>query len=215
MKLKLENRQIGVFAVLIIATIMLFLPGQDKTRYAFNPDAIAGIIKDGKEHVSPADLSQWIIQGKNDFTLVDIRTKEEYNSGHIKGAKNIPLDILLKRSTIESEFVDGKMALLYSNGTSHASQAWLVLKTAGVDCSVLEGGYNYWNEAILNPKAPAPGAADDEVLKYQASQSIAAYFGSDPSPKKTIDTGKGKGDNTPPQTPVKKEGKKKNKLKGC
>jgi rhodanese-related sulfurtransferase len=211
LKLKLENRQIGVFAVLIIAFIMLLLPGQDKSKYAFKPDAIAGVIKEGKDHVSPADLSQWIIEGKNDFTLVDIRSKEEFEKGHIKNAKNIPLDTLMKRSTIESEFVDGKMVVLYSNGTSHAAQAWLVLKTAGVDCNILDGGYNYWNETVLNPKDPGAGAADDEILKYQAAQSVADYFGG-ASQMKSGDGAKS-GD-AGAKAPVKREGKKK-KLQGC
>jgi rhodanese-related sulfurtransferase len=212
LKLKLENRQIGIFAVLIIAFIMLLLPGQDKSRYAFKPDAIAGVIKEGKDHVSPGDLSQWIIEGKNDFTLVDIRSKEEFEKGHIKGAKNIPLDTLLKRSTVESEFVDGKMVILYSNGTSHAAQAWLVLKTAGIDCYILDGGYNYWNETVLNPKNPGADAANDEVLKYQAAQSVADYFGGSSQMKSGAEAGKG-GD-TGTKAPVKREGKKK-KLQGC
>jgi rhodanese-related sulfurtransferase len=212
LKLKLENRQIGIFAVFIIAFIMLFLPGQDKSKYSFKPDAIAGIIKEGKDHVSPGDLSQWILEGKNDLTLVDIRPKEEFEKGHIKSAKNIPLDALMKRSTIESEFVDGKMVILYSNGTSHAAQAWLVLKTAGVDCYILDGGYNYWNETVLNPKDPGAGAADDEILKYQAAQSVADYFGG-ASQTKSGD-GAVKGGDTGAKAPVKREGKKK-KLQGC
>ena len=211
MQIKLENRQVGVFAALIIAVIMIFLPGQDRKRYSFNPDAIAGTISESREHVSPGDLSQWIIQGKNDFTLVDIRSKEEFAKGHIRTAKNIPLPVLLKRSTMEREFIDGKMVVLYSNGTSHAAQAWLVLKTAGIDCYVLEGGYNYWVETVLKPSEPAAGAPDDEILKYRAAQSVADHFGGAAQPKDSVE-GSGKGAKTP-GAPVKRGGKK--KLQGC
>ena len=211
MRIKLENRQIGVFAALILAAVMFFLPGQDRKRYAFNPDAIAGTISESREHVAPGDLSQWLLQGKNDFTLVDIRSTEEYAQGHIRGAKNIPLAVLLKRSTMEREFIDGKTVVLYSNGTSHAAQAWLVLKTAGVDCSVLEGGYNYWVEAILKPAEPPAGAADDEILKYRAAQSVADHFGGAAQQKDAVDGGK-KGAKTP-GAPMKRSGKK--KLQGC
>lgn len=31
---------------------------------------------------------------KNEHILIDVRTKEEYESGHIKGSINIPLDII-------------------------------------------------------------------------------------------------------------------------
>ncbi len=211
MKIKLENRQVGVFAALIIAVIMIFLPGQDRKRYSFNPDAIAGTINASREHVTSGDLSQWIIQGKNDYTLVDIRSKDEYAAGHISGAKNIPLAVLLKRSTMEREFIDGKMVILYSNGTSHAAQAWLVLKTAGVDCYILEGGYNYWVESVLKPAEPAAGAADDEILKYRAAKSVADNFGGAVQSKETAEGGKS--GTRAPAAPVKRGGKK--KLQGC
>lgn len=211
MHIKLENRQVGIFAALIIAVIMIFLPGQDRKRYSFNPDAIAATINESREHVTPGDLSQWIIQGKNDFILVDIRSKEEFAEGHIKTAKSIPLALLLKRSTMEREFIDGKMVILYSNGTSHAAQACLVLKTAGIDCYVLEGGYNYWIETVLKPAEPVAGAADDEILKYRAAQSVADHFGGAGQSKQNVEGNKS-GTRTP-GAPVKRGGKK--KLQGC
>lgn len=39
--------------------------------------------------VSPADLRQRI--EKNEVTVIDVRDKESYDSGHIKGAMHIPL----------------------------------------------------------------------------------------------------------------------------
>jgi rhodanese-related sulfurtransferase len=210
MHLKLENRQIAVFAVLIIAVIMLFLPGQDKKRFSFNPEVLAGTIEEGKDQVSPFELSKWIIAGKNDFKLVDIRSELEYKSGHIKGAVGIPMSRLLKRSTIDSEFADGKMVIVYSNGSSHAAQVWMVLKSAGVEAYVLEGGYNFWNETVLNPKEPLPGSSDDEVLKYQALKSVADHFGAGTKPQQAVDKQPNK-----PSPKAAPSGGKKKKLQGC
>jgi len=151
--MKLEDKQIGVFAALIIAAIMLFLPDQDNTKYSFNPEALAGTILEQSDQISPAELSEWIIQGRNDFQLIDIRSNDMFSKGHIKRAENIPLPDLLQKKTIDLELSNDKLIILYSNGNSHAHQAWLVLKTAGIDCYVLEGGFNHWNSLLLNQNA--------------------------------------------------------------
>lgn len=209
MKLELKGRQIAIFAALVVAVIMLFLPGRDRNRYSFSPDALAKSIASKSDHVQPRDLSQWIIEGRNDFTLVDIRTPEEYRAGHIRTARNIPLDRLLKRSTIDSEFNDGKQVVLYSNGSTHAAQAWLVLNAAGVNASMLEGGFNYWNEAILNPAAPA-GQSDDEILRYKAAKAEADFHGGGTKAGEPAAEPKGGQQKSPVKPPA---GKK--KLQGC
>ncbi|PKL37415.1 MAG: hypothetical protein CVV44_13755 [Spirochaetae bacterium HGW-Spirochaetae-1] len=211
MKLKLENRQIAVYTALILAVIMLFLPGSSKNKYRFEPEVMAKTINEKGDQVSPQDLSQWIIEGKTDYQLIDIRNSEEYAKGNIKTSENIPLENLLKRSTIDTDLSDSKMIILYSNGNSHAHQAWLVLKAAGKDAYVLEGGFNHWVAAILNPE-PAKDSSDDEILKYNLAASISSYFGggnavkSTDNPVKSTDS-KGSG-------AVKPKSKKK-KLEGC
>ena len=174
--MKLENRQIGVFATLIIAFIMLFLPGPENSKYKFNPDLLAKAIVENEDQVSPQQLSEWIIEGKNNYQLIDIRSEKEFTSGHIKTAENIPLETLLKRKTIEQDLNTNKFIILYSNGNSHAHQCWLVLKTAGIDCYVLQGGYNYWNKIIMNPQLPAD-SSDDEILRYKKDKKVSEYYG--------------------------------------
>lgn len=213
MHIKLENKQVAVFATLIIAVIMLFLPGQNAGRFSFDPDALASAITKGEDQVAPKELAQRIIEGRNDFSLIDIRPQEDYAKGHILGAKNIPLAELVRRDTVESAFLDGKTPVLYSNGNTHAAQAWLILNAAGIDALVLEGGYNNWMETVRNPQAPAAGAADDEILRYSADRAVAEYFGGG-SPGKEQGASAQPGSSGAPKVPVFKPGKK-NKLKGC
>ncbi len=207
--MKLEDKQIGVFAALIIATIMLFLPDQDNTKYSFNPEVLASTILEKSDQVSPDELSQWIIEGRNDYQLIDIRSEKMFSKGHIKGAENIPLPVLLQKQTVYQDLSDNKLIVLYSNGNSHAHQAWLVLKTAGIDCYVLEGGFNYWNSMLLNPTMPK-NFSDDEILRYKTAQSVSAYFGGTGkiNEAKDVDTG-----NKPKRTIKRK--KRKKKLDGC
>ncbi len=42
-----------------------------------------------------------MITNSDDFILLDVRTKAEYDSAHIKGAVNIPLDELESATTLD------------------------------------------------------------------------------------------------------------------
>jgi rhodanese-related sulfurtransferase len=207
--MKIQGKQIGVLIALILAVIMLFLPSQDSSKYRFDPEAIAKSIIEGTDQIDPQTLSEWIIEGRRDFILIDIRSEKEFEKGKIKGAENIPLQKLITKSAIE-ELPKDKIIVVYSNGSSHASQAWLVMKTAGIESYILEGGFNYWNSFILNPGEHSADASDDEVLKYKSGMAVSNYFGGGSSTSSTVE------DKTKIEKKVieipKKKGKK---LKGC
>jgi len=209
--MKLVGKQIGVLVALVLAIVILFLPAQDSKKYRFDPQSIARSIEESEDHIDPATISQWIIESRRDFVLIDIRGPEAFEQGHIKGAENIPLSQLLQKDTLD-ELSKDKFMVIYSNGSSHAAQAWLVLKTAGFDSYMLEGGFNYWNQVIINPKAPAAEAPDDEILRYKTQLAVKAYFGGDATEESNQAASLDK-----PKTKkiIPKPKKKKKKLKGC
>jgi rhodanese-related sulfurtransferase len=174
--MKLEGKQVGMVIALVLGLILAFLPVQSR-QITVNPDELAQAILDSEDRINPQIISQWLVEGNSDFILIDVRSAEEFQKGHIKGATNIPLTDLVKLATIEELDTD-KTLLLYSNGISHASQAWVVLHSAGVvDAAVLEGGLNYWNKVILNPQVPSPFASNDEILVYKTKAAIATALG--------------------------------------
>jgi len=174
--MKLNGRQIGVLIALVLGIILAFLPVQSR-QITLNSKELAQAILDSEDRIDPETVSKWLVEGNDDIVLVDIRSPEEFQQGHIKNAINIPLPELIKLETIESLDPD-KMIILYSNGISHASQAWVVLHAAGLsDVAVLEGGLNYWNKVILNPEKPAAYASNDEILIYKTKAAIASALG--------------------------------------
>jgi hypothetical protein len=42
---------------------------------------------------------------------------------------------------------------------------------------VLEGGLNYWFDAIMNPKQPASTSSDEEFAKYDFAKSAGQALG--------------------------------------
>ncbi|MFH2012999.1 MAG: rhodanese-like domain-containing protein [Pseudomonadota bacterium] len=209
--MKLQGKQIGVFIALILAVIMFFLPSQNSSKYRFDPEAIAKSIVEGADQIDPKTLSEWIIEGRKDFILIDIRDEKEFETGNIKSAENIPLQKLITKNTIE-ELPKDKIIVVYSNGISHASQAWLIMKSAGINSYILEGGLNYWNSFILNPEACSTNPSDDEVLKYKSKIAVSNYFGGGEGSPTVSDTD----DKIETQKKVINIPKKKTKkLKGC
>jgi 3-mercaptopyruvate sulfurtransferase SseA len=66
--------------------------------------------------------------------------------------------------------------VLYSNGGTHAAQAWVLPRQLGIESYVLLGGLNYWVEGILNPEPPSDLVADSEIEKYQLREATSEYF---------------------------------------
>ncbi|MGD2089484.1 MAG: rhodanese-like domain-containing protein [Candidatus Aminicenantes bacterium] len=209
--MKLVGKQIGVLVALVLAIVILFLPGQDSRKYRFDPQFIARSIEASDDHIDPTTISQWIIEGRRDFMLIDIRGPEAFEQGHIKGAENIPLSQLLQKDTLD-ELPQDKLMVIYSNGSSHAAQAWLVMKTAGFDSYMLAGGFNYWNRVIMNPKVPAGEVSDDEILRYKTQLAVKGYFGGEST---AVSSQVATPDKPKTKKIIRRPRKKKKKLKGC
>lgn len=208
--MKIVNKQLGFTIAIILGIIMIFLPGSDKSKFNFDPETLSSIILSNEDQISPETLSEWVVEERKDYRLIDIRDEKEFNEGNIKTSENIPLKDLLSKDTLDDLSQDQKTIILYSNGNSHASQAWLILNSTGLDSYILEGGMNYWNKNILNPAPPSGEVSDDEILIYRTKAAVAGYLGG----------GSGVAPGSSTTSVVKKKfkkrpKKKKKKLEGC
>ncbi|MFM2265252.1 MAG: hypothetical protein RLZ77_672 [Bacteroidota bacterium] len=71
-----------------------------------------------------------------DAFLVDVRTKEEYNEGSVKGAVNIPLDRIQQNI---ATFKNKKNIVVFCRSGMRSSQAKSMLERMGFD-NVTNGG---------------------------------------------------------------------------
>ncbi len=82
--------------------------------------------------------------------LVDVRDRDEYNAGHILGARNIPFYEMKQRHV---ELRKDQPIYLYEDGKYAAYRAAIQLKKQGFeDLFVLKGGYKNWNGRIKRKK---------------------------------------------------------------
>jgi len=137
-------------------------------------EPLAQAISRQEDRVAADELARWVIEDRRDFVLVDIRSAEEFEKGHIEDARHLPLAELVSDQSLQA-LPRGRKIILYSNGSEDAAKAAVMLRLAGYEAYLLLGGYNYWNQHILNPDIP-PTAADGEAPEVAEQRAISCFF---------------------------------------
>lgn len=94
--------------------------------------------------ISVEKLADMIESGKTDFVVLDIRPPQYYEAGHIKGATNIPLTVLVKKMNTISK--DKTVAVVCTMDTNSAF-AVAVLQMNGYNAWIVEGGIPGWENS--------------------------------------------------------------------
>jgi rhodanese-related sulfurtransferase len=126
------------------------------------------------DRVSVEDLASWLIEARQDFVLIDIRSASDFESGHIAEARNIPIAQLVTEESLADLPTDRKI-VVYSTGSENAAKASTLLRIAGLDAHVVTGGYNAWHQRILNPDITAE-ELDGESPQVSAQRTYSCYF---------------------------------------
>ena len=136
---------------------------------------LATIIDQEGDHVTAGELAGWIVAGRSDYRLIDLRSEKEYGEYHIPTAENVTLIALPDSSLPPNERV-----VLYSEGGIHASQAWMLLRARGLkNAYTLKGGLDQWKEEVLFP-ALAENASPQERARFERAVALARFFGGAP-----------------------------------
>mgnify|MGYP000238587086 CR=1 FL=1 len=90
-----------------------------------------------------------LMNNHDDALVIDLRTAADYKNGHIRGAKNSPLNDFAKNIDTYSGYKD-KEVLVYCNSGNTAIRAIKALKKAGFEkINNLDGGIAAWKEANM------------------------------------------------------------------
>ncbi|OYZ23518.1 MAG: hypothetical protein B7Y39_04220 [Bdellovibrio sp. 28-41-41] len=84
---------------------------------------------------------------KNDVIVVDVRSKEEFDSGYIELSINIPLDELSQN--YENLPPDKVIVTYCGKGGGRSEKASIFLNANGRKSFWLEGGYLHWKYALM------------------------------------------------------------------
>jgi rhodanese-related sulfurtransferase len=185
---------------------------QNKTRqFRLSADELLTEVNTRTQYIDAESVADMVVKKDPSLQLIDVRSKDEFEAYSLPGSINIPLNDLLSEEYSDILNQDIKMNIFYSNSTLAANQAWMVTRQLGYKNNfVLEGGLNYWFEAILNPQKPASTSPDEELAKYDFRKSASAALGGGGAVQTTVSS------SVQAQKPaIKPAAKKKKAAGGC
>ena len=168
------NQKLGVLALALgaLAVFANVAPGHMVKLDA--RELLTGVERQ-EDHVTPAELAAWIIEGRTDYRLVDIRDGRAFAEYHIPGAENVPLATLLDGALGRTDKI-----VLYGDGGIHAAQGWTALKGRGyTHVYTLLEGLDAWKEEVLFPVMPQ-NPSPEEQARFERAVQVARFFGGQP-----------------------------------
>jgi len=174
----MKPRTLLAIFIIPMGLIIAAVP-QNKTKpYKLTAEELLAEVNTRTQYITPDAVADLILKKDPSLRLIDVRSQEEYEKFSLPGAINIPATDLLSSQYADILNQDVKMNVLYSNGTLVANEAWMVTRQLGyMNNYVLEGGLNYWFDAIMNPQKPASTSPDEEFAKYDFRKSAGQALG--------------------------------------
>jgi DNA-binding transcriptional ArsR family regulator len=132
-----------------VLALWLALRDASAARLAEVERAAREYLGEGVEAVGREELLARLSRG--DAVLVDVRPAEEFEAGHISGARSIPIDELERRL---AELPEDREVIAYCRGPfcAYAHEAVRTLERAGRQARRLEDGWPEWNLAHQSGK---------------------------------------------------------------
>ncbi len=177
-RIKLTPRVLLTSFVLVLGVLLSMVPENTTQPYKLTANQMLAEVQYGAEMIIPDDLAHWLVNQDPSIQLIDVRTPGEYEAFHLPNAINIPFLELLSKDWNPWLDQGTRMNILYSNGTTKAHEAWMIIRQLGYENNyVLQGGLNYWAETILHPDTPSSSSPDDEIARYEFRKGASQFFG--------------------------------------
>lgn len=136
---------------------------------------LAAIVESEVDHVTAEELADWVIEGRSDYRLLDVRDPAAYAEYHIPTAESVTLRDLHDYPLYKNEKI-----VLYSDGGIHSAQAWFLLRAQGFSGAyILLGGLDLWMDDVLFPELSAD-ATPEEREAFARRQAVSRAFGGKP-----------------------------------
>lgn len=136
---------------------------------------------DAKAHrrVQPAELADWIVTGKRDFAVVDLRGDEAFEAGHVKDAVHCGSCHESRkegRQAAEEHFIDlsKKLVLYTQTGKERVELPRLLARNPRL--YVLDGGYDRWQRDVLAPVTLGGELDPAEAEAHKRREAVRAFF---------------------------------------
>ena len=141
------------------------------------------------QYISVEDATK--VLDSDDYTFLDVRKAEDYNTSHVPGAvgadmdaaKNGDFDAGIATMQEATKDVDNNLVVICYTGKSYAQATTNVLSALGYDMSkvyTLEGGFKAWTEAQpenVEVSAEITAPESDVEMQYMSVEDASTHLG--------------------------------------
>jgi rhodanese-related sulfurtransferase len=177
-----RNRALAIAAAVLGCAAMLA-----DLRPSNQTAALALEIDSERDHMSALDLAERIKSHEVGLRVVDLRSAAEFKELQIPGAQNLSITRLAAERLPRTGTI-----VLYSEGGTHAAQAWVLLRMQGYrNVFVLREGIYEWMARVMEPRL-AVDATPEERAEFGRAAGLCRYFGGTPQsgvPRSEIQAG--------------------------
>jgi len=168
------RKRIGLLAILFGVIAIFIGEPTTATKATINTKEIALLSDKDISEVNAIELADWIIKGKYDYRLVDLRNKDEFDKYNIPSSECTPVNQLLDSGLMRNEKI-----VVYGNSERTASKAWFLLKAANYkSVSILKGGLESWKKQVLFPNCTCEINPTSEQKHHHAKLAeVSKFFG--------------------------------------
>ena len=184
---KLFGKHAVLFAVVVLvasaAVAALSFRGEPKRKLRFG-------VSQRARTVTPAELASWIIEGRRDFAVIDLRDGEDFKKGHVRDAVSCGTchDTAEEgRKETQETFIDlSKKLVLYTDtGDETVDLPKSLAKNPRL--YTLTGGYEAWQREVLAPVTFGGETSAEQLQTKQRQEAVRAFFsGERPTTPKAV-----------------------------
>lgn len=156
------------------AILVASLRGEPQHRLSF------AFVSSQSHLVKPTQVADWIIEGRRDFSIIDMRKAEAFNAGHIRGAVNCSSCHVNRQQGAAAQrgdtFVDlSKKLVIYSETGQEPIELPRILRD-NPRLLRLDGGWAAWQRDILSPVSLENTPVGEELAAKRKREAVRAYF---------------------------------------
>ncbi len=175
---KINPRILLALVIVPLGLIIAMVPENTTKPYKLTTEQLLQEVASGSQFVSPDEIAKMTVEQNPSLQLIDVRSPDEFDNYSLPGAVNIPLPEILSdewRNILDQNI---KINVFYSTGSVNANEAWMLTRQQGYHNNyVLQGGLNYWVEAIINPEPPSDLSPNEEFARYDFRRAAGQSLG--------------------------------------
>ena len=144
-------------------------------RPAAEASALAAEIDQERDHISAPELAERIMRNDPTLHVLDLRPRSEYEELHIPSASHATVGDLARAPLPRAATI-----VLYSEGGTHAAQAWVLLRMRGYrNVFFLREGIYEWIARVHEPRLAAD-SSPAERAEFERAAALSRFFGGVP-----------------------------------